>query len=500
MKILTSEQIRNADAHTIEHEPIASIDLMERAASRCSEWIEEHFPKDIPVHIFCGIGNNGGDGLVISRLLKNKGFRVSPYLVKFADKLSADCQTNLDRLDVKATLISDPSHLEELSIEDHSLVVDAIFGSGLSRQVEGIAAALIKALNALAVFRLSIDIPSGLFSEDNASNKGAIFHAHHSLSFELPKLAFLLPEKGNYVGDFSLIDIGLDKEFLMKQDSSYHYMNKAMLAPILKPRLKFSHKGSYGHTLLVAGSTGKMGAAALAARACLRSGAGLLTVESVRKSHMVIQSTVPEAMARLNVGEKHIEGSIDTAGFSAIGVGPGLGTEKETEGSMKMLIQSATQPMVIDADGLNILAEHRTWLAFLPENSILTPHPGEFQRLAGHWKYDLEAIRLQIELSKKFRIYVVLKGAHTRISCPDGRLFFNSTGNPGMATAGSGDVLTGIILGLLAQGYSAEQASLLGVYLHGLSGDLAAEDLGHESLTAPDINDYLPKAFAELKA
>lgn len=500
MKILNVKQIRKADEYTIKYEPIASIDLMERAASRCSEWIEEHFPRELPVHIFCGIGNNGGDGLVIARLLRSKGFEVNAYLVKFADKLSDDCQTNFDRLEQKPKLISETSHLEELNVEAHSMVVDAIFGSGLSREVEGIAANLIKELNSLPVFRLSIDIPSGLFSEDNALNNGVIFHAHHTLSFELPKLAFLLPEKGNYVGDFSLLDIGLDKGFLMQQDSSYHYMNKAMLAPILRPRFKFSHKGTYGHALLVAGSTGKMGAAALAARACLRSGAGLVTAETVKAGVLAIQTSVPEAMTQLNEGEKHLKGNVNTSGYNAVGIGPGIGTEEETETCLKLLIQNTSRPLLIDADGINLLAENKTWLAFLPKESLLTPHPGEFQRLVGKWESDLEAIDKQIELSKKYGIYLVLKGAHTRISCPDGRLFFNSTGNPGMATAGSGDVLTGIILGLLAQGYSSEQASILGVYLHGLSGDLAAEDLGYESLIAPDIIEYLPKAFTELKA
>lgn len=500
MKILTSQQMREADAFSIENDPISSVDLMERAASICSDWIQAHFDKDVKLHVFCGMGNNGGDGLVISRLLSEQGYQIKTYRVKFSDKASADHQVNCDRIADQVIDIHSESQLEQLEIEASELIVDAIFGTGLSKPVEGISATVIEYLNRCNAFKFSIDCPSGLFSEDNSKNTGAIFLADHTLTFECPKLSFLLPESGSYVGNFSILDIGLNKEFLLSRESTFHFLNKAMLAPILHQRHKFSHKGSYGHALLVAGSTGKMGAAALAAQACLRSGVGLLSLESVKHGIEILQTLVPEAMLSLNEGEDKLEGRVSTSSFSSIAVGPGIGIEEATQSMMKLLIQDSQQPIVFDADAINILAENKTWLDFLPQGSILTPHPGEFMRLVGNWESDLESIEMQLELSRKHNIYVVLKGAHTRISCPDGKVYFNSTGNPGMATAGSGDSLTGIILGLLAQSYSPEQACTLGVYLHGLAGNLAAEELGFESMIASDIIEHLSEAFTELRS
>lgn len=499
MKILSGKQIREADAHTIENEPISSIDLMERAALACSQWISSRFDSETPIHIFCGIGNNGGDGLAIARLLSTEGYQVSSYLLSISDSLSEDCKINLERLKPSPISLGDSSDFEQIKLSNDALVVDAIFGSGLNRSLDGLSAELVKLLNHSNVFRLAIDIPSGLFSEDNSLNEGEIFAAHYTLSFELPKLSFLLPERGNFVGEFELLDIGLDKTFLLEANSNYHYLNAGMLSPLLKQRAKFSHKGDYGHALLIAGSYGKMGAAALAAEACLRSGAGLLTAECVRKGLPIMQGLVPEAMCRENTADTHIEGLIEDQEFNAIAIGPGIGTEDQTQTSLKVLIQNAKVPLLFDADALNILGENKTWLAFLPKHSILTPHPGEFQRLAGHWKYDLQAIELQLEMSKKHGVFIVLKGAHTRISTPDGKFYFNSSGNPGMATAGSGDSLSGIILALLAQHYSPEQACVLGVYLHGLAGDIAADLLGFESLIASDIINSIPEAFAQLR-
>lgn len=499
MKILSAAQIREADNYTINKEGIHSYELMERAAQACSTWIQNRFSQNHPVYIFCGCGNNGGDGFAISRQLSEQGYTVYTYLLEHTDQLSPDCERNRKLITNNFGILKQNEDIQSLNFQENALIIDAIFGSGLNRELEGLAETLVLHLNQAQGYKLSIDIATGLFADDNSSNKGLIFKADHCLSFELPKLAFLLPQTGNFVGDFSLLDIGLDKVFLLNQDSQNHFVHTAMLKPMLHRREKFSHKGSYGHAMLVAGSEGKMGAAALSTRACLRSGAGLVSVIVPKVGRNIVQNLVPEAMLRLNSGENYIEGRIDTEGFNSIAIGPGFGTEAASATSLKLLIQEARVPLVLDADALNILSENMTWMAFLPKGSILTPHPGEFRRLAGPWESDKECLKLQQELSKKYEVYILLKTAHSRVSCPDGNIYFNSTGNPGMATAGSGDTITGIIAGLLAQSYTPMQAAILGMYLHGLAGDIAADKNGHEGLIASDLIESLAQAFAALK-
>jgi NAD(P)H-hydrate epimerase len=347
---------------------------------------------------------------------------------------------------------------------------------------------------------VAIDVPSGLMVEDNSANDHkSVINANATLTFEAPKLSFLFAENAQHVGDFYVLDIGINKTFIASQKSLNYYLTREMIAPLIKHRPKFSHKGNYGHALLVAGSYGKMGAAVLAAKSCLRSGVGLLTVHVPKCGYTVLQSTVPEAMLSVDEDEREISGIKDIAQYNVIGVGPGIGNAKSTQQVVKVLIQ-AKLPMVIDADALNILSENKTWLAFLPKGCIFTPHPGEFARLVGKTSSAYDAYTLQKEFAIKYSVYLVLKGAHTAIATPEGEVFFNSTGNPGMATGGSGDTLTGIITGLLAQGYSPKQAALLGVYIHGLAGDIAAHEAGEGSLIAEDITNCLGSAFKEMKA
>lgn len=502
MKILSAPQLREADEYTIQHEPVASIDLMERAAAKCVAWLVQHIESDTHVHVYCGPGNNGGDGLAIARMLFENGYKVSVSVIS-SSKYSPDFSINEQRFrSVTASdvnYITDASELE--SPGSDAVVIDAIFGSGLNKPVEGVFAEAIYRINRSRARVISIDLPSGLFADDNSTNKGeGVIRAWRTLTFQSPKLAFMFPGGGSYVGEFVVLDIGLSRDYLAKADSKDHFITKHDVVSLLRPRAKFSHKGSYGHALIIGGSYGKMGAVVLSAEGCIRSGVGLLTVHVPQCGYQVIQSAVPEAMASVDNGDHFITAMPRSGSFSAMGLGPGLGTNDRTKTMLKLLVQDSKVPMVIDADALNILGENKTWISFLKGGTILTPHPKEFERIAGGWTNDEERHQLHRNFAVKYNVYVVLKGAHTAVACPDGNIYFNSTGNPGMATGGSGDVLTGIITGLLAQGYNPRDASVLGVYLHGLAGDLAAAQGSEESLAAGDIAKELGQAFRYLRS
>ena len=502
MKILSIEEVRNADAYTITNEPIASIDLMERAATQLYKWIKKRVDKKHFVRVFVGLGNNGGDGLVLSRLLSNKGYKVEVNIIRYSDKTSESFQINFERLSECSTInineIKEKSDLPELLPDD--LLVDAIFGSGLARPVKGLIAEVITHLNECQANTIAIDVPSGLFSDGTSiKSDGAIVQADYTLSFQFPKLAFLFPENDAFVGDWQLLDIRLHHDFINKVETRNFFMEKRDIAPLLQKRNRYAHKGTFGHALLIAGGYGKMGAAVLASRACLRSGVGLLHTHIPKVGYEIMQTATPETMLSIDRYDNYFSEVPDLGLFTAIGIGPGLGMEKQSKMALKLLIQEYSNPIVFDADALNILSENKTWLSFLPKGSILTPHPKEFERLTGKWNDDFERLQMQRDFAIKYSIYLVLKGAHTSICFPDGKCYFNSTGNPGMATAGSGDVLTGLISGLLAQGYSSGQAAVLGVYLHGLSGDIAAKKHGMEAMLAGDIIEQIGKAFKALK-
>ena len=502
MKILTSEQIREADAYTIAHEPVSSIDLMERAASACVAWITERFDASFKFNVFCGTGNNGGDGLAIARQLYNRGYDIEIFIVRFSDHCSKDFLVNevkLKNLDVGLNDITDEKPLPVFNTKT-DVIIDAIFGTGLSRPVEGFTARIIHQINKSNVPVIAIDLPSGLFTGDNSSNNiQNIVKASYTLTFQVPKLAFMLPENADFLGEWHILDIGLSEKFISEISTAYFYVDIAFIKTIYRKRTKFSHKGNFGHSLLVAGSQGKMGAAVLASKACMRAGTGLLTVHIPKRGINILQTSIPEAMLDIDSNEKYVSGNIETEKFDAIGIGPGIGLEKETQGLLKLLIQNTSVPLVIDADALNIISENKTWISFLPARSILTPHPKEFERLAGKTSNSFEGLQKLKELAVKWGVYIVLKGANTAIVGPDGIIYFNSTGNPGMATAGSGDALTGILTALLAQGYSSKEACVLGVYLHGLAGDIAAGELSQEALTASDIIYFLGEAFKKIR-
>lgn len=501
MKVFPVEKIRQADNYTIKNEPIASIDLMERASRKLHSWIVEHVSIEKHISIITGLGNNGGDGLALARMLSEDGYNLSIDVIVYSDNSSEDFDVNRNRITGNEKInIREVKNIHELTeFKDDQIVIDAIFGSGLTRPVTGFIADVIRKINDSNGITISVDIPSGLFADlTSIGNKGEIIKADYTLSFQFPKLAFLVPENEMFVGNWQILDIGLSQEFINSEKTNNYYMGVQDISPLLVGRPKFSHKGSYGHALMVAGSYGKMGAAVLASKACLSSGVGLLTTHIPKSGIDILQTATPETMLSIDRFENYFSEVPDLSGFNVIGIGPGLGMEHQSKMAMKLLIQNSNCPIVFDADALNILSENPTWLAFLPQGSVLTPHPKEFQRLVGAWTNDFEKLDKQRLLSQKHGVYIVLKGANTSICFPDGQLFFNSSGNPGMATAGSGDVLTGIITGLIASGYPTGKASILGTYLHGLAGDIAAKKLGMEALTASDIINNLGKAFRKL--
>lgn len=500
MKLFKTTDIAILDQYTIEHEPIADIDLMERAANTIADYLIHQTDYAGKVLVFCGPGNNGGDGLAVARLLTghNNRFDVKVFLLPGNHTMSISTETNLQRLKIlgNTDIVQLNPGLPFPLIDPNAIVIDALFGSGLNRPLQGFAAQLVQHINQSGAEILSIDIPSGLMGEDNRLNLSEnIIHATKTITFQFPKLSFLFPENEHYVGDWSIANIGLHPAILDTHPSAFHLLKDSEVAYLLKPRSKFAHKGSFGHALLIAGSYNRMGAAVLASKACLRSGAGLLTSHVPHNGYVIIQTTVPEAMLCIDESDLMFTSVPHLEQYNAIGAGPAIGTKVNTQKALHELLIQAEHPMVLDADALNILAANKAWLDELPENTILTPHPKEFERLTRPVTCGYERMELAIEFAARYKIILVLKGAHSLIVAPDGRIWFNTSGNPGMATAGSGDVLTGIILGLLAQAYTPLNAAIIGVFCHGFAGDLAANQQGLEALIASDIIENLGEAF-----
>lgn len=488
MKVFSTSQTRQWDQYTIAHQSIASIELMEQAANAFVRWYCERFDNRTPVEIFCGMGNNGGDGLAIARLLLNKHYSIKVFIVQHNEEGSVDFEQNLKRLGLSLT----PTFIKDtdtvIPITSNSIVIDALLGSGLSRPATGIMASCINTINQTGATIISVDIASGLYADKPNEAADTIIKPTYTVSFEVPKLVFFLPQCAEYVGEWHVVDIGLDTSFLDNTTTLYYYITPDSICYIYKKRKKYAHKGTYGHALLIGGSYGKIGAMVLSAKACLRAGVGLLTVQIPRCGYDILQTTLPEAMVQPDWHWSINTKLYDLSPYNAIGVGPGMGKEIHTVALLKDILEAIKTPIVLDADALNILAEHADMKQLIPKNTILTPHPKEFERLLGQtWKDDFEKLELLRAFAQKHEIIVCLKGAHTAVALPDGTIYFNSTGNPGMATAGSGDVLTGIITGLLAQGFSPQEAAIFGVYQHGTAGDRAAKKCTQPALIASDI-------------
>ena len=502
MKFFRSEQIREIDALTILNEPVASIDLMERAAMQLFNWIADRFDRTAEFMIFAGPGNNGGDGIALARILAANRYYSEVYYVKLSDRESDDWRINFDRLvketDVRPDVIDTADKFPLIS--GKKIIIDAIFGSGLTRPIEGLAAEIVSLINQSGSPVISVDIPSGLFGEDNSMNiQGNIVRADYTLSLQFPKLSFMFGENAKFLGDWIVLPIGLSPQAVRDTESPFVLTEREEIVPLLRKRGRFEHKGNFGHGLLIAGSYGKLGAAVLGAGAALRTGIGLLTCHIPSLGTTVMHTAVPGAMVHPDRDDRIITEAPDAESYDAVGIGPGIGSDPSTQAALHRILIRAEKPMVIDADGLNILGMNRKWLELIPPGSILTPHPKEFERITGTSGNSYERLMKQISFSKNFRSVVVLKGANTSITTPDGRVCFNSTGNPGMATAGSGDVLTGILLSLLAQGYAPEDAAVTGVFLHGLAGDIAAAEKGLEATIATDIIENTGKAFKAIR-
>lgn len=501
MVVLSAEQVRAWDRFTIEKQPIASIDLMEKAAMACVQWMETNrIVNQQQFYIFCGKGNNGGDGLAIARLLQKFNRPVDVFIFETGQLGSPDFQQNLHRLHtlpVTIHFIQENSPLPD--IPESVLVIDALLGNGLNRPVDGRMAALISHINQYPNAVISIDLPSGLFADQSTLPHPCI-HASITLSFQCFKPALLVAENAPFFGIPVILDIGLDQRFLNSCTPLYEMTDGPLAKAILQPRPAFSHKGKFGHALLLAGSPGKMGAAVLAAKACLRSGAGLLTTLVPEQERMIFPTAIPESMSILYDNRKPEEILSDTSVYKTIGIGPGLGQQPQSRDWLHHLLTHFRKPMVLDADALNLLAADVRLLEGIPPFSILTPHPKEFDRLNGTCSNDFERLEAVSRMAIQHQVIVVLKGHRTFIAMPGGRAWFNTSGNASMAKGGSGDVLTGMLTGLLARGYAPEQAALLGVYLHGLAGEIASRKLGKESVLASDIIDSIGPAFIELES
>lgn len=493
MKIFSAAQIRDWDNYTIKAEPITGIDLMERAATACFKWLKKNIPASRPIIICCGNGNNGGDGLVIARLLHKAKYKVAVYMLN-SNKRSEECAINLKRLSVlklELRFIETTKDFPEIS--KNAVVLDCLFGTGLDRTIKNIAARLVNLINEKNATVISIDIPSGLYA-DTASDKEAIIKATYTLSFEINKLAFLMPENADYIGQVHIMNIGLNKKYYNATNSQFETIDPDMISNIYKPRNAFAHKYIFGHALLFAGSKNMMGAGLLCTKACLRTGTGLATIHVSLGCEAIIHTALPEAITT-SVN--------DTTKIwmkkTAIAIGPGLENTLKNQQLLKKLLVGWDGPLVVDATALSLLT---SLIEMLPlrkiHPAILTPHTGEFEKLFGKTNNDFERLQLAAEKAVTLQCYIILKGHNTLITCPDGKQYFNTTGNPGMATAGSGDTLTGIIAGLLAQGYSEKEACLFGVYLHGLAGDIAAEKLSEEAMIASDIIDFLGEGFKKI--
>ncbi len=501
MKIFNAAQIQKWDAFTIEDQKISSLDLMERAATACFEWICHHITlENRTLCFFCGVGNNGGDGLVMARKFHEKGHAVCVYIVHFSTDQSQNFKKNLKRLnDLEVAVNHIRSNDFQIEIGTDDLVIDAIFGTGISREITGFTAKLIQLINNLGREIISIDMPSGLTTDSRLSGGQIAINAYKTLTFQSPKLNLLLPDYAKFSGEIVVIDIGLSKKYLSIESSSANYTDFDLVKSFYKKRKRFDHKGTFGHSLMMGGSYGKIGAVALSTKAALRTGSGLVTAFVPKCGYDILQNSVPEAMVE-------VDSDFQLAYFnfkvnpSVIGVGMGMGTSDITTEGFLRFLKHNTLPLVIDADGINILSKNIDYLDLLPPETILTPHPRELERLIGKWSNDYEKIDLMTKFSEMYNCILVIKGANTLVVYKQEK-YFNSTGNPGLSKGGSGDVLTGMITGLLAQKYKPIIATVMGIYLHGSAADRALEDgISEESMIASDVIKYINHAFADFSS
>ncbi len=500
MKVFSTEQLYEANKVTEAKQEVSFNDLMERAGTQIFNWFHQRLQgAPVPVHVFCGIGNNGGDGLVVARLLVENGYNVKTYIVNYSDKRSKDFLINYDRIKNVTKdwplLMTCEDDFPAMTPDD--IVIDGMFGIGINRSPEGWVKKLIQYINAQPCFKLAIDMPSGMFADAPTEDLETVIQANHTLTFQAPKLAFFLPATGKFTGYFDVLDIGIDREFLATNPGIATVISKPNAQRMYKQRAKFSHKGSFGHTLIVAGSYGSIGAAILSTKGAFRIGAGKVTAFIPECGYTAMQTAVPEAMVITNDADDFITDITHHFEPTAIAVGMGIGTKKATADALLALFKNTKSPIVIDADAINCISENKELLKHIPENAVFTPHLGELEKLVGKWKNDFDKIERAKKFAKKHKAIVVIKGANTLTVFED-HIYINTSGNPGMATAGSGDVLSGAIVGLLSQGYDPLTAAMFGVYLHGSAGNIVSHAISYEGTMAGDIADALGEAFIEL--
>ncbi|RYY34837.1 MAG: NAD(P)H-hydrate dehydratase [Sphingobacteriaceae bacterium] len=500
LPLLTSADIRKADAYTISHEPVASIDLMERAAKAFTGWFVNHFPdKDKPIAVYCGTGNNGGDGLAIARILHHHHYKnISVKIARFSNKFSADFGENLSRLQQIAVPFTEFNSVSQITEEDSPIIIDALLGSGLNKPLEGEYKKLVEFLNGLDNTVVAVDVPTGFFAEGAIEKDAVVLKANLVITFQQPKINFLLPEAGRYIDCWEVVNIGLDEEFARSLNSPYQYIEEKDIRKILKPRKRFTNKGTYGHALIIAGEEKTMGAALLSSAGSAYAGAGLTSACIPASGLTALNSYLPELMAVIRDGNSMPE--IKWEKYDSIAIGPGLGTDENALELLSEILTNYKKPIVIDADGLNLIASNSVLCANIPAGSILTPHMKEFDRLFGEhasWWERLQTARKQAE---ERNIYIVLKNDYTITATPQGKLYFNSTSNAAMGTGGMGDVLTGILASLLAQGYSPEEACIAGVFIHGKAGDELALPNRMNVVLPGKLAQQLPKTMAKLTA
>ncbi|MCY0968130.1 NAD(P)H-hydrate dehydratase [Chryseobacterium wangxinyae] len=497
MKIFTAEKIKAGDQFTIKNEPVTSIALMERAAQKCVDWIFTYCKNNHKFAVFCGNGNNGGDGFAIAKMLYLKGFDVDVFIDSSNEKFSDDAHFNYEKVkEISGISLYDFSAIDKFKFDNDTVIVDALFGTGLSRKLEGKFVQLINALNDLKQIKISIDVPSGLFSDQISEENQTILKADYTLSFQFWKRTFLHPETGKFTGKVIVLDIDLNKEYIDETSTDYFVIDDEIIKEIFRPRSDFAHKGTYGRAAIVAGSFGKMGAAVLATKSTLKTGTGLTFTVAPNCGYEILQTSCPEAMF-VSGGEKCIE-NIEIQKETVYGIGPGLGTDILTKKALIEFLNDVKEPLLLDADALNIISESRETINLIPKNSVITPHPKEFERLFGKTENSFTRVELGIRKAKELQIFIVLKDHHTQIITPEGKVFYNITGNSGLAKGGSGDILTGIITSLLTQKYSPETACILGVWLHGKAADLAAEKFSKESMLPTDVIVELGNVFLDL--
>ncbi|MBC7555722.1 MAG: NAD(P)H-hydrate dehydratase [Chryseobacterium sp.] len=497
MKLFTSKQILELEKKTLIEDKITSLELMERAAEKFAKTIIADYRKSENIYIFCGNGNNGGDGFASARLLHYEFFNIKVFIDLKNQKYSESAEFNLNRIKKNSGIeIYDFSEIKNFKIQKKDIIVDALFGIGLNRKLSGKSEELIDILNEIDSVKVSVDIPSGLLSDEITPDNFTVFKADKTFSFQFWKKAFLYPETGKYCGDIKILDIGISKSWIEKESIHYHVIDEDLIKSIYKKRDDFSNKGDFGNSVIIAGSYGKIGAAVLATKAAMRSGSGLTFAISPECGYAVLQSTAPEAMF-IKGGENFID-TINLPKNAVCGIGPGLGTGNETIKSVLNFLKSCINPLIIDADALNILSKNKSEFKSIPENSIITPHPKEFERLFGKTQNSFERTDLGLKMAKKFKIVIVLKDHHTQIITPQNEVFYNITGNSGMAKGGSGDTLTGILTSLLSQSYEPKNTAIFGVWLHGKAGDFAAHSNSKEAMLPADLVNNIGKVFQYL--